>query len=141
MAFREKLAWALLATTVGGYAVYLLMLRSVTSSAGWDAPVEALVPALIGMTILMIVLAIVGAIVATVSAPQEAGASDERDLAIRRIGRSRAYGVMISGVCGIIILAVSGSNMFQAANALVSILAIAEIVRYGSEAWNYRRGY
>lgn len=141
MAFREKLAWALLATTAGGYAIYLYLLAGVTGRLGWDGPVWAIVPPLIGMGVLMAVLATIGAGGAAISAPRDATSpADERDRAVARTAQAYAYWVLTSGIGVTVALMLADITRFQIANLLVSVLVVAEIVRYGSEAWHYRLG-
>ncbi|WNO54890.1 hypothetical protein [Stakelama saccharophila] len=142
MAFREKLAWALLATTAGGYAIYCYLLAGVTGRNGWDGPVWSIVPPLIGMGVLMALLATIGAGGAAISAPRDATAPpDERDRLVARTAQAHAYWVLTSGIGVTVALMLAGISLFQITNLLVSILVIAEIVRYASEAWHYRRGW
>lgn len=141
MAFREKLAWALLTTTAGGYAIYLYLLSQITSAIGWDGPVQAIVPALIGMIVLMTILAIIGASAAAISAPRDSyAAADERDRAVNRHASTRAYTFLSGGIGLTITLMLFNLSLFKVVNLLVSLLVIAEIVRYAGEAWHYRRG-
>ncbi|WP_208402819.1 DUF2178 domain-containing protein [Sphingomonas japonica] len=141
MAFREKLAWALLATTIGGYVVYWSAVRAITGDAGWDAPIWMLVPPLIGLCVLTTLLAIVGAGAAALSAPKESYApADERDRDIARGASARAYSVVTIGLGAVIVLTFANLSLLQLVHALVSLLILSEGVRYASEAWSYRRG-
>lgn len=141
MAFREKLAWALLATMIGGYAVYWWTVLDITAEAGWRAPLWALIPPLIGMCIWITLLAIVGAGAAALSAPRDSYApADERDRSVARIASARAYGFITIGLGAIIVLAFLDLSTFQLVHVLVSLLVGAEVVRYAGEAWQYRWG-
>lgn len=141
MAFREKLAWALLATTITGYAVYWSAVEAIAGELGWRAPVWSLVPPLIGMCVLVTILAIVGASAAALSAPKESyAAADERDRDIARVASSRAYGVVTIGVGAVATLTFLNLSMLQVVHALVTVVTLSELVRYASEAWSYRRG-
>lgn len=141
MAFREKLAWALLATSVAGFAGYWFVVDRIVEEAGWRGPIWALVPPLIGMCILTTILAIIGAGAAALSAPKESYApADERDRAIAMRASMRAYGIISIGLGAIITVSFAGFSQFQLVHALVCLLLIAEIVRYAGEAIAYRRG-
>jgi hypothetical protein len=141
MAFREKLAWALLATAVAGFAGYWFVVSAIVEDAGWRGPIWALVPPLIGMCILTTILAIIGAGAAAMSAPRESYApADERDRAIAMLASMRAYGLLTIGLGAIITISFFGLSQFQLVHALVCLLLTAEIVRYAGEAIAYRRG-
>ncbi|MCM8730795.1 hypothetical protein ACFO8O_07415 [Hephaestia sp. GCM10023244] len=142
MAFREKLAWTLLTTNAVGYAVYLYIVAGITTALGWDAPVRAIIPALIGMIVWETILAIVGASAAALSAPKESYApADERDRAVARHAAARAYGLLSTGIGVTIVLVLIGMSLFKIVNLLLGLLVLAEILRYGGEAWHYRKGY
>ncbi|RHW18088.1 DUF2178 domain-containing protein [Sphingomonas gilva] len=142
MAFREKLAWALLATAIGGFAVYCYVVDAIVGEIGWRGPVWSLVPPLIGMCVLATILAIIGSIAAALSAPKESYApADERDRTIAARASTRAYGVITIGLGAIITVTFAGLSQFQLVHALVCLLVCAEIVRYAGEAIAYRRGF
>lgn len=141
MAFREKLAWVLLATTAVGYAIYVVIVSHIAGKTGWDSPVVAIVPALIGMIVWMTIVAVAGSITAAVSAPQDSYApADERDRDVSRRASARAYPFLSAGIGLTIALMLFDMGLFKTMNLLVSVLVLAEIVRYAGEAWHYRRG-
>lgn len=141
MAFREKLASTLLATTLAGFAVYLYVIFAIARRGGWAIPVHAIVPALIGMGVLTAILSAIGATIVAVRASADADApADERDRLVARTASARAYGVVVIGLAGTVGAMLLGVGAFPVASLLVGILVVGEATRYASEAWLYRRG-
>jgi hypothetical protein len=130
MGFREKSILAQLAAILVVYSYFGIQL--------WGKPLTpiAATAALIGITILMILILIVAHIVIRFYSRPER--PDERDHVIALRGSRNGYNALIAGVWCVLLLSISHAPygyLFLAINAAV---ALAELVRLGSQLFYYR---
>jgi len=138
--FREK---SIVIQIVSILAVYGLF--GVCLWGFWDLPslpaVAAgaiMVVALIGITVCMIVINIVGhAALAFYARPE---APDERDRVIRLRGSRNAYGVLAVGMWCVLYLAIAKVPHGALLYTIMGAIALAELVRLGSQFLYYKLG-
>lgn len=139
MSFREKLAWASLAAHFIVFGLYFS-----DYSAHWRvrmASDDHGLGQLIGAVILLVVLSIGLTVAAMLSAQQEWKTPlDEREEFIRLRAANLTAAVVTTGVVGVIWTLLAGWNAILAANLLLLILVIGEIVKAGSHIFYFRRG-
>lgn len=139
MAYREKLSWILLLSTVIAYGAYFLWLGARWPSLGIHAPVSAYFGPLVAVVTLQTVLAIGGTILVAILAPRDVAAGlDERDRSIAGRALVRAYPVLISGLLGALTAVLFAAPPFWLVNEMLATIVFAELVRYGGEALAYR---
>lgn len=153
MAFREKMLWGSVATTVAIWGWYFWgfakALRGTTFNVG--AEVGAFVLAVIALTIVQIVVAILLAL----SASKEASApADDRDRSFALLGYRPAFIILSVLVATLTVVAPltmatapawlggkpAGVVPIVISNALLLSLVIAELVRAATTLFLYRRG-
>jgi hypothetical protein len=96
------------------------------------------VVALIGITICMIVINIPSHIALAFYARPEM--SDERDRIIRLRGSRNAYGTLAVGIWCVLYLAIAGVPHGALLYVIMGVIALAELVRLGSQLVYYRLG-
>jgi hypothetical protein len=130
MAFREKSIVAQMAAILLVYSYYAVRL--------WGEPLTpvAATAALIGITILMILIGIASHIaIARYSRPER---PDERDLVIARRGSQNAYGTLAAGIWCILLLTISHAPYAILFYSIMGAVAVAELVRLGSQLFFYQ---
>ena len=143
MAYREKIAWLTLLTTVAAYSTYFAAVAWILAPDGAGTP--ALLPMLMLFGAVTIVQAVIVAVASGVIAvrAQRTGEdrSDERDRAIGRRATSLAYFVLMAGVILVGIVMPFGDARWKIANAALAAIVVAEAVRYTLVILGYRRGW
>lgn len=129
MGFREKLAWASLIAHVLVFGAYFLAFvphwsaRAASSDHGLGQ--------MAGAIIALIVLSIAAAIAITLSAPRDEWKAppDERERLIRLRAANITAAVVTIGVIAVMNVLLLGWNPVLAANLLLAVLVIGEIVK------------
>lgn len=139
MSFQEKSNLAVLAALVlvfGGYFAIVLPGMALNGAT----PPAAVVGALLAvMTVVLVVLLVAAHILIAVSAPKDAGKTDERDRVIETRADARASYVLAAGVFGAMAMLWLGIAPFWVANALLGALTASEIAKGALRAVAYRR--
>ncbi|MFT3727816.1 MAG: hypothetical protein QM759_08340 [Terricaulis sp.] len=137
MSFREKIAWASLLGHLIVFGVYFALCAS-----GWVAPSVGAGQVLVqmgGAVIALIVISIVLAITAVVSAPKDVKPHyDEREKLIRLRAANVASAIVIAGVILVMNALLFGWNAVLAANLLLAVLVISEIVKAIAQIVQFR---
>lgn len=138
VAFEEKRAWVMLATSVGGYAVYLAVMLG--RLGGVPVADVAYVAALLWTVGGAIVVSIVVSIVLDIASPRERK-SDQRDREIGRFGEyvGRSF-VVIGGVVAMV-MAMIELDYFWIANAVYLCFALSAILGSVAKIVAYRMGF
>lgn len=137
MAFREKIAWASLLSTVLIWGAFFVILALVPHQARGLAMLGPFIVATVAQAAVMIAAATIWAI----RAPKEANApADERDRAIGLRATRMAYLTLILGVVAVIVWLHFGLHGPDTVFALAGAFILAEAVRFGATALGYRKG-
>jgi len=136
MPFREKSAWISLVTTLLVYAYYFWNVSNRRAQNGAE-----LFGLLIGCVVVLVVLQIVFHIAAAVRTPRDAATPrDERERLIALRSTNIAFYVLASGA----VLAAMGlvfvGEAFAMANLILLSLVLAELAKYTSQIFFFRRG-
>lgn len=128
MSFREKLAWASL------IAHFLVFIPYFTEFAfNWSTRASSGDQGLghiVGAIVLLVVISIALAIIATLSAPKEWRLPlDERERSIRLQAANITAALVTTGVLGVMAALLMGWNGVLAANLLLGVLVVGEIVK------------
>ncbi len=138
MAFKEKIAWIALISTIlvwGGYFGFLLVTGAHLAGSLY---VALFVAAVIAQAVLMVGAAIVTAVLS----PSDATAgSDERDRAIAGRAYGFAYPVLLALVLCVAASVHLGFHAIGMAYGIMGAIVLAEIVHYAAQIAGYRRGY
>lgn len=139
MSFRERIAWAAFVTTViawGGY-FSVVILRDLNGHPGHSMELLFL---FIAVTIAQAVVMGAAATFFALSAPQDANARpDERDRSIAQRASATAYVAVLIAVAGVIVWLHLGLHGRATIFALIGVFILGEAVRFGSEAFGYRK--
>ena len=139
MAYREKLAWISLVTTLLVFGAYGLSLIS-SDFARWIGGGDSL--RLIGAVVVEIILASALAIAAAVSTPRDATAPvDEREEKIFARANSWGYGIL-SALIWMILLAglYLGFDGHSLALGCLVAMIVSELIRSACQIIGFRRG-
>jgi hypothetical protein len=136
MSFREKMAWISVVSVLGIYGYYFWSLMRTGSFTG-----DVRFGGLVGTVIALIVVQVVLAIAVAIFGPKEAEVPrDERDKLIGLRATQVAYVLLVSCIaCACFVPPFMPQIRFNA-NSLLLVLVVAELVRSGSEIFQYRRG-
>ena len=138
MAFREKIAWAALISTLVIWGAYFTL---VVANGGSGHPRVSLIVAFVACVIVQAVVMAGAATLAAILAPGDAHApADERDRAISRRATSFAYYFVLSAIFALIVLLHMGLDIVQTIFTLFAIIVVAEAIHYGAQVIGYRRG-
>lgn len=138
MAFREKIAWAALISTLVIWGGYFAM---VVARGDSGHPPFSLLIAFIGCVVLQAAVMAGVAIIAAILSPGDARApADERDRGISRRATTLAYYFVLSALFALIVVLHLGFDIVQTIFTLFAIIVMAEAIRYGAQAIGYRRG-
>ena len=132
MTFREKSAAACLAITAlafGAYAYWVMQNHPTPAGA-----IGGLVAIIVAQVVLQIPVHIFFALQGR---PESL---DERDMVFDRLSQRNAYFVLFGLVWGVLMLALWQSPALTIAYALVGTIVAAELVRFASLLFYYRRG-
>ncbi|WP_449480417.1 hypothetical protein [Streptomyces avidinii] len=141
VAFQEKRAWIMGVVAVAGYAVYLAL---VLGRAGDGVPlvrVPYVAPLLwtVGGAIAASVLLGVAAVAAS---PGEAGAKDQRDKEIARVGELAGQSFLVIGAVAALILSMAGADRFWISNAIylgfVLSAVLGSVVKLAAYRWGFQ---
>ncbi len=139
MAFEEKGAWSMLLVTIGAYAIYAV---TVLGRAGDGPLTEVPYAATLLWTIGgAIVAAIVLRILATIASPEDAGAMDQRDREIHRLGEYIGQSFVVIGGVAALGLAMLEADHFWIANAVYLAFVLSAILGSITKIVAYRRGF
>ena len=139
MSYREKSAWICLLCIVGVQLPYFLHVASLFSQGPVDVRV-LMVPFIVATGAQALLTAAAHVLVARLSRCERL---DERDLAIAAVALRRSHVVMS---VGLFVALFGGFSLDRGltAPALMQLVlgawVLAEIVKYASQAWDYRRG-
>lgn len=140
MAYREKIAWLTLGTTLLAYGAYF----------GWIGPAsdfgeQRMVDIIWSFGLVAAahaVAMIVGAIVIALTATKEAQApADERDRAIARRGATIGYYVLIIGMIVVGVVMPFSEAPWKIVNTALLAIVLAELVHQAVVLLSYRRGW
>ena len=132
MTFREKSAAASLAITAVAFAAYGFWAFAQPRSAG-DA-----VMTLIGIIIAQIVVQIIAHMLFALQGRPEG--VDERDRVVERLAQRNAYFVLFGSVWTVLAMALVAMPGLTIAYGLIATIVGAELVRFASQLFYYRRG-
>jgi xanthine/uracil permease len=138
MCFREKSAWICLVSVLLVQGAYFAHLARVAAAGPLTA--RAMLPALVLATLVQAIATALGHVALARQASRER--RDERDRAIAAAAFRRAYVVFAVAV----FCAVFGALGFEAAGVVAATQlayaawVLAEVVKYASQAFDYRRG-
>jgi hypothetical protein len=134
MSFREKSAWISLLSVSAIYGYYFLSLvRSDSHTGGFGGLLGTIITLVIVQTALTIAVAIYK--------PTEARQPrDERERLIDLRATRCAYAGLATSVAFAIFFAGFNPPILFNANALLFILVVSEVLRSGSQIFQYRRG-
>jgi hypothetical protein len=140
MPFKEKIAWLSVITTVlvwGTYFAFVIRTVLVNHHIGPEYFLGFLVAA--GLQALLVIVA---SIVTAALAPKDAAAgSDERDKAIARHSCAIAYPVLLVTIVAVAASMHLGVDKIGLVYEMMAAIVIAEIVHYGAQIVDYRRGW
>ena len=138
MTFQAKSTFAMLGILAAVYGWYF----AVMFSTARHTPVDQIAyqPLMIFITIPLVILAIFVHALIAISAPREAGITDERDTLITLRGEKIGGLVLGIGVFGGLVLAMFGGHSFWIAHTLLGSLVLAEIAAAATMLILYRRG-
>ena len=131
MTFREKSAAACLAITALAFGAYGYWVMQTHPTA------QGAIGGLVGLIVAQIVLQIPVHIVFALQSRPEG--LDERDLVIDRLAQRNAYFVLFGAVWAVLAVALAAMPALTIAYALVAAIVVAEMVRYASLLFYYRR--
>lgn len=138
MAFKEKIAWAALISTLVIWGAYFSL---VVAHGGSGHPRVSLMVAFIACAVLQAVVMAGVATLAAILSPGDANApADERDRAISRRATSFAYYFVLSAIFALIVVLHMGMTIIQTIFTLFAIVVVAEAIHYGAQVIGYRRG-
>jgi hypothetical protein len=132
MTYREKSAAASLAITAIAFAAYGFWAFQQPRSTG-DA-----VMALIGLIVVQIVVQVIAHVLFAVQARPEG--VDERDRMVERLAQRNAYFVLFGSVWAVLGMALEALPGLTIAYGLIATIVLAELVRFASQLFYYRRG-
>lgn len=140
MAFKEKIAWLTVLTTIVAYGAYF---GFVGPAAGFgEKRMVDIIWSFGAVAAAQAVVMIVGATVLAVLARREAQSPpDERDRAIGRRGASIGYYVLIVGIIFVGVVMPFGSPPWKIVNAALAVIVVAELVHQAIVLLSYRRGW
>lgn len=128
MSFREKLAWASLIAHFLVFGPYFAgfandwSARAASDDHGLDQ--------IVGAIVLLVAISIALAIIATLSAPKEWRLPiDERERIVRLQAANITAALVTTGVLGVMAALLMGWNGVLAANLLLGVLVVGEIVK------------
>ena len=132
MTFREKSAAASLAITALAFGAYGLWVFQRGPSEG-DAIAGA-----VAVIVVQIGLQVLAHILFALQARPEG--VDERDRGVDRLAQRNAYVVLFGSVWAVLGMALAPMPTLTLAYALVGAIVLAELVRFASQIFYYRRG-
>ena len=132
MTYREKTAAASLAITTRAFAAYGFWAFQQPRSTG-----EA-VQALVGIIVAQIVVQIIVHILFAIQGRPEG--VDERDRMVERLAQRNAYFVLFGSIWAVLGMALEALPGLTIAYGLLATLVLAELVRFASQLFYYRRG-
>ncbi len=139
MTSEEKSAWIMLATAVGGFAIYLaIILGRKDGTPLAEVPYESTMLWVIGASI---VASIVLAIAVAIASPKEAGKKDERDKEIYRFGEYTGQFFVVIGGVAALAMALAEWDYFWIANTLYVGFVLSGILSSVAKIVAYRRGF
>ena len=137
MAFREKLDWISLLSTLAIWGFYFLRL-SLGHAAG--APAEAYLGLMVRCLVLSVIIQVVLVSIVAARAPKEAQAPlDERERMIELTSIETAFYVLAGGVIVAAMGAAFGADVLQVVNAMLAALVLSEVVRAVRQILQLRR--
>ncbi len=138
MRFQAKSTIAIFAILAAVYGWYFATMLT----AARHTPINEIIyqPLMILVTIPLVLLMIVVHVAIAITAPGEAGVSDERDRLIALRGGEIGRLVLATGVFGSLVLAMFGGQRFWIAHTLLGALVLAEMAAAATKLVLYRRG-
>jgi len=142
LTFEEKSTWAVAVVTVLAYGWYFIkILGDAASTPVNEIEYQGLLGAMVGV---FIVLLIVSHIVIAAAAAIVNGGIEESDVRDRKISRFGEYVgayVLGAGMFVVLVLAMTETEYFWIANAVLGIMVLAELVTSATKIILYRRGF
>jgi hypothetical protein len=141
MSFREKSAWISFVVILVAFGAYFV---SISGDLTGTMSIADHALALTGLVALIIAITIVEAaahIVVAVRSPAEAQSGrDEREKVIALKATRPAFYVLMSGVWLALGVVVVGGGVWALVQATLFAVWVAELTRFGTEIYYYRRG-
>ncbi len=139
MAFQEKRAWVMALVSVGAYAAYLIAVLGQSGNGSIrDLPY---VPALLWTVGGAIAANVALQIPLAISAPQDAGTTDERDREINRFGEYIGQAFVVIGGVAALLMAMAELDYFWIANAIYLAFVLSAVLSSGAKIAAYRWGF
>lgn len=138
MSFREKIAWVSLVVHVLVFGAYFLAFAPdwTARAASGDHGLGQIVGAIIALVVLSIAMVVA----VTLSAPKHESMAplDERERLIRLRAANITSAVVTAGVIAVMSVLLMGWNAVLAANLLLAVLVIGEIVKAVTQIAQFR---
>ena len=140
MAFREKIAWVMLAALCIAYGAYFLVLGP--SVAFGENNLVDVVWSFGPVAVAHALITIIGSIAIAVTVPRDAKRpADERDRAISQRSNAIGYYALLVGLIFVGVIMPFSEPPFKIINMALAVLVLVEILRYGTTLVSYRRGW
>jgi hypothetical protein len=138
VAFQEKRAWIMLATTTGTYLAYLaIVLAGAAGGPLTAAPYATTLLCAVGISIVTAAALITAAAFA---APEDAEVRDVRDREIDRSGTHLGRWSVVLGATGALVLAMAEADHFWIANAIYLAFTLSSLLGSATRIVGHRRG-
>ncbi|MFE2147044.1 hypothetical protein ACFXA3_35860 [Streptomyces sp. NPDC059456] len=140
MAFQEKRAWIMGVVAIAAYAVYLAVVLG-RAGDGVPLPEVAYVAPLLWTVGGAIAASIALNIAVAVASPGEAGAKDQRDKEIARLGEYTGQSLLVLGAMTALALSMAGADRFWISNVIYLGFVLSAVLASVVKLAAYRRGF